>query len=72
MTSPDQEVGAAAFRPAAGWASGVGSMPGTDPREAAAVVAGELRGVELSRPRRRRFKGLDDPIRVCRAQRNVG
>lgn len=42
MTSPDQEVGAAAFRPAAGWASGVGSMPGTDPREAAAVVAGEL------------------------------
>ena len=42
MKGPDQEVGAAAFRPAAGWATGVGSMPGTDPREAAAVVAGEL------------------------------
>jgi adenylate cyclase len=40
--------------------------------EAAALTAGELRGVELSRPRRRRFKGVDDPIRVCRAQRNVG
>ena len=25
-----------------GWATGVGSMPGTDPRESAAVVAGEL------------------------------
>ena len=29
-------------RPAPGWATGVGSLPGTDPREAAAVVAGEL------------------------------
>ena len=26
----------------AGWATGVGSLPGTDPREAAAVVVGEL------------------------------
>lgn len=30
------------FRPGEGWATGVGSMPHTDPREAAAVVAGEL------------------------------
>jgi len=32
----------AAFRPGPGWATGVGSLPGTDPREAAAIVAGEL------------------------------
>ena len=35
--------------------------------EAAAVAAGELRGVELSRPRRRRFKGVDEAVRVHRA-----
>jgi len=32
----------AGWRPGDGWATGVGSMPGTDPGEAAAVVAGEL------------------------------
>jgi hypothetical protein len=30
-----------AFRPGTGWSTGVGSMPGTDPREAVAVVTGE-------------------------------
>lgn len=38
MSSTDR----VAFRPEPGWATGVGSMPGTDPRAAAAVVAGEL------------------------------
>jgi adenylate cyclase len=35
--------------------------------EAAAEAAGELRGVALSRGRRRHFKGVDEPIRVHRA-----
>lgn len=35
MATPQRPLGA-------GWATGVGSMPGTDPREAAAVVLGEL------------------------------
>ncbi len=30
-----------AFRPGTGWSTGVGSMPGTDPREAVAVVTAE-------------------------------
>jgi adenylate cyclase len=34
---------------------------------AAAEAAGELRGVELSRGRRRTFKGVEEPIRVHRA-----
>ena len=41
MSSTDDH-GAAADWAGAGWATGIGSMPGTDPREAAAVVAGEL------------------------------
>jgi len=35
--------------------------------EDAAAAAGELRGVALSRARRRRFKGVDEPVRVHRA-----
>ncbi|MGH8893250.1 MAG: methionine synthase [Actinomycetes bacterium] len=38
MSSTDR----AAFRPGTGWATGVGSLPHTDPGEASAVVAGEL------------------------------
>ena len=36
---------------------------------AAAESAGELRGVELSRGRRRRFKGVDEPVKVHKATR---
>lgn len=34
--------------------------------EAAAEAAGELRGITLSRPRRRYFKGIDEAVRVHR------
>lgn len=37
--------------------------------EAAAQSAGELGGVALSKPRRRRFKGVDEPVRVHKAAR---
>jgi len=40
--APDEEPPAPPARWPDGAATGVGSMPGTDPREAAAVVAGEL------------------------------
>jgi methionine synthase II (cobalamin-independent) len=40
--SSTDDGGAATDWAGTGWATGVGSMPGTDPREAAAVVAGEL------------------------------
>ena len=45
MSSTDttpQGDGSAQGWPGAGWSTGVGSMPGTDPHEAAAVVAGEV------------------------------
>ncbi|MBA2282814.1 MAG: adenylate/guanylate cyclase domain-containing protein [Acidimicrobiia bacterium] len=37
----------------------------------AAEAAGDLRGITLSRGRRRSFKGVGEPIRVHRAQRTV-
>lgn len=42
MSPTDVTAGRRGFRPGTGWATGVGSMPGSDPREAAAVVTGEL------------------------------
>ena len=42
MSSTDRDEGLRTFSPGHGWATGVGSMPHTDPRAAAAVVAGEL------------------------------
>jgi hypothetical protein len=40
-TDPTTPEGAADGWLGAGWSTGVGSMPGTDPHEAATVVAGE-------------------------------
>ena len=39
---------------------------------AAVEAAGSLRGVEVSRGRRRTFKGLDEPVRVHRVTATVG
>lgn len=42
MSSTDPQDRHESFSVGSGWATGVGSMPHTDPREAVAVVAGEL------------------------------